>query len=103
MQASALFLRWGSYRWAHNLWGLFIFIFPPSYVALCASSARHRLGSERVSGCLETSLFLRLPSWTELHPYLFCLFFCLLYFFLSSFEDNVLFFWVPLVLTEKFD
>ena len=32
------------------------------YVALCASKARHRFGSERVSWCLETSLFLRLPS-----------------------------------------
>ena len=39
-----------------------LFIFPPSYVALCASKARHRFGSEKVSWCLETSLFLRLPS-----------------------------------------
>ena len=39
-----------------------LFIFPPCYVALCASKARHRLGSESVSWCLETSLFLRLPS-----------------------------------------
>ena len=39
-----------------------LFIFPPCYVALCASKARHRLGSEGVSWCLETSLFLRLPS-----------------------------------------
>ena len=39
-----------------------LFIFPPCYVALCASKARHRLGSENVSWCLETSLFLRLPS-----------------------------------------
>ena len=29
---------------------------------LCASKAWHRLGSESVSWCLETSLFLRLPS-----------------------------------------
>ena len=78
----------------------YLFIFPPRYVALCASSARHRLGSERVSGCSETSLFLRLPSWTELHPYLFCLFFCLLYFFLPPFEDNGLLFWVPDVLCQ---
>ena len=28
-----------------------------------ASKARHRLSSESVSWCLETSLFLRLPSW----------------------------------------
>ena len=41
----------------------YLFIFPPRYVALCASKARHRLGSESVSWCLETSLFLRLPSW----------------------------------------
>ena len=34
----------------------------------------------------------------ELHPSLFCLFFCLLYFFLSPFEDNGLLFWVPDVL-----
>ena len=39
-----------------------LFIFPLCYVALCVSKARHRLGSENVSWCLETSLFLRLPS-----------------------------------------
>ena len=32
-------------------------------MTLCASKARHRLGSKSVSWCLETSLFLRLPSW----------------------------------------
>ena len=36
----------------------------------------------------------------ELHPYLFCLFFCLLYFFLPLFEDNGLLFWVPDVLCQ---
>ena len=40
----------------------YLFIFPPCYVALCASKAHHRLGSESVCWCLETSLFLRLPS-----------------------------------------
>ena len=40
----------------------YLFIFPPWYVALCASKAHHRLSSESVSWCLETSLFLRLPS-----------------------------------------
>ena len=39
-----------------------LFIFPPCYVAFCASKARHRLGSESVSWCFETSLFLKLPS-----------------------------------------
>ena len=40
----------------------YLFIFPPSYVVLCGSKARHRLDSESVSWCLGT-LFLRLPSW----------------------------------------
>ena len=31
------------------------FFSPPFYVALCASKARHRFGSERVSWCLESS------------------------------------------------
>ena len=35
----------------------FNYLFPPCYVALCASKACHRLGSESVSWCLETSLF----------------------------------------------
>ena len=91
----------------------YLFIFPPCYVALCGSKARHRLGSESVSWCLETSLFLRLPSrdgtpflgqdslpGTELPPYLLCLFFHLLYFFLPVFEDNDLLFWVPDVLCQ---
>ena len=58
MQASVLLLHWGSYRWARNLLVLIIYLFfPPCYVALCASKAHHRLGSESVSWCLETSLF----------------------------------------------
>ena len=36
----------------------------------------------------------------ELPPYLLCLFFCLLYFFLPVFEDNELLFWVPDVLCQ---
>ena len=40
----------------------YLFIFPPCYIA-CASKAHHRLSSKSVSCCLETSLFLRLPSW----------------------------------------
>ena len=63
MQVSVLLLCWGNYRWAHNLWVLIIYLFfPPCSVALSASKALHRLGSESVSWCLETSLFLRLPS-----------------------------------------
>ena len=36
----------------------------------------------------------------ELHPYLFCFPFCLLYFSLPTFEDNGLLFWVPDVLCQ---
>ena len=46
-------------------WFNYLFIFLPCYVALCASKACHRLRSESVSWCLETSLFLRLPSRDE--------------------------------------
>ena len=59
---SVLLLSWESYRWAHNLLLLIIYlVFLP--VALCASKASRRLSSESVSWCLETPLFLRLPSW----------------------------------------
>ena len=85
----------------------YLFIFTPCYVALCASKARHRLGSESVSWCLETSLFLRLPS-PDGTPFLgqsslptsFVSFFRPLYFFLPVFEDNDLLFWVPDVLCQ---
>ena len=64
-----------------------LFMFPPCYVALCASKARHRFGSE-VSWCLETSLFLRLPSQdgTPSLP-LLSLFLSFIFFFLPPFED----------------
>ena len=75
-----------------------LLIFPPYYVALCASKAWHRLGSESVSWCLETSLFLRLPSQDgALSLPLLSLVFSFI-FFLPPFEDNRLLFWVPDVL-----
>ena len=40
----------------------YLFIFHPSYVTLCGSKAHHRLSRESVSWCLETALFLILPS-----------------------------------------
>ena len=43
----------------------YLFIFPPGYVALCGSKARHRLGSESVPWCLETSLFFKTPFWGQ--------------------------------------
>ena len=42
----------------------------------------------------------KLLSFSRLHPYLFCLFFCLLYFFLPPFKDNGLLFWVFDVLCQ---
>ena len=39
----------------------YLFIFPSCYVALYGSKAHHRLGSESVSWCLETSLFFKIP------------------------------------------
>ena len=62
--------------------------------ALGASKVQHRLGSESVSWCLETSLFLTLPSWDRA-PSLPLL---SLVFFLPPLEDNGLLFWVPGVL-----
>ena len=84
----------------------YLFIFLPCYVALFASKAHHRLGSESVFWCLETSHFLRLPfqDGAPILPLLslyLSLFFCLLCFFLPPFEDNGLPFWVPDVLCQR--
>ena len=75
---SALLLCWGSYCWACNLWVLIIYLF---FLPIMLPSVLPRLGSESVSWCLETSLFLRLPSggWSSV-PTSFVSFFCLLYF-----------------------
>ena len=100
MQASALLLCWVSYCWAHNLWVLIIYLFfPPCYVALCACKARHRLGSESVSWCLETSLFLRLPSWDGAPSLLLLSLFLSFIFFPTSFRRQWAAFlgaWCPL-------
>ena len=101
MQASALLLRWGSYRRARNLRVLIVYlIFSPCYVVLYASKAQHRFGSEEVSWCLDTSLFLRLPSQdgTPSLP-LFSLFLSFI-FFPTSFQRVGLLFWVPDVLCQ---
>ena len=65
-----------------------LFIFPPCYVALGASKARHRFGSEKVSWCLETSLFLRLPSWDGTLSLPLLSLFLSFIFFLLPFEDQ---------------
>ena len=54
----------------------------------------------RVFPVFGTLSFLDSFPGTELHPYLFCLSFYLLYFFLPPFEDNGLLFWVPDVLCQ---
>ena len=76
----------------------YLFIFTPCYVTLCAAKAHHTLGSESVSWCLETSLFLRLPSRDGALSLPLLSLFGLLYFFQPPFEDNGLLFWVPDVL-----
>ena len=100
MQVSVLLLRWGSYRWAHNLWVLIIYLFFLLVMLPSVGPRLARLGSESVSWCLETSLFQYALPRTELRPYLFSLSFYLLYFFLPPFEDNGLLFWVPDVLCQ---
>ena len=76
----------------------YLLIFPPYYVALCASKTQHRLGSESVSWCLETFLFLRLPSRDRAPSLTLLSLFLSFIFFLPPFEDNGLLFWVPDVL-----
>ena len=77
----------------------YLFIFPPSYVALCGSKARQRVASERVSWCLETSLFFKTPFLGHISiATSFVSLFIFYIFFLSPFEDNGLLFWVPDVL-----
>ena len=78
----------------------YLFIFPPCYVALCASKARHRLGSESVSWCLETSLFLRLPSQDGAPSLPLLSLFLSFIFFATPFEDNGLLLQVPDVLCQ---
>ena len=92
MQASALPLCWGSYRWASNLWVLIIYLF---FLMIMLPSVVPRLVTDstvRVFPGVWKPLFLRLPSWDGA-PSL-----RLLYFFLPPFEDTELLFWVPDVL-----
>ena len=95
MQASVLLLRWGSYRWAGNLWVLIIYLFSlpvmlPSVLPRLATDSAVRV----FPGVWKLLFFLRLPSWDgspSLH---------LLVFSLPPFKDNGLLFWVPDVLCQ---
>ena len=98
MQASALLLRWGSSRWARNLWVLIIYLF---FLTVALPSEVPRLATDspvRVFPGVWKLLFLRLPS-REGAPSLPLLsLFLSFVFFLPPFEDNGLLFWVPDVL-----
>ena len=65
---------------------IFLFIFPPSYVALWGCKARHRLVSESVSWCLETSLFFKtpFPGWISVPTSFVSLFIFYLFSYLLS-------------------
>ena len=93
MQTSVVLLHWGSYHWARNLWVLIIYLF---FLPVMLLSVLPRL--EGVSWCLETSLFLRLPSQDGAPSLPLLSPFCLFYFLLPPFEDTGLIFWVPDVL-----
>ena len=76
----------------------YLFIFPPSYFALSNSKARHKPTRETVSWCLETSLFLRLPSLDGTPSLPLLSLFLSFIFFPTSFRRVGLLFWVPDVL-----
>ena len=86
-----LLLHRGSYHWAGNLWVLIIYLF---FLPIMLPSVVPRLTTDSavsVSWFWETSL-LDSPPGTELPPYLLCLLFRLLFFFLLVFEANDLLF-----------
>ena len=99
MQVSALLVCWGSYHWASNLWVLIIYLF---FFPVMLPSVLPRLATDSAvrefPGVWKLLSFPDSLSGTELHLYLYCLFFCLLYFFLPPFKDNGLLFWVSDVL-----
>ena len=62
MQASELLLCWELLLGMESVGFHYLFTFPPSYVTLCDSRARHRLASESVfPGVWKLLSFLRLP------------------------------------------
>ena len=86
MQASALLLCWGSYRWACNLWVLIIYFSSLLCFPLCFQGSPQTRQRECFLVFGNFSLFKTpflgqdsLPK-AELPPYLLCLFFRLLYF-----------------------
>ena len=85
----------------HVICGLnYLFIFPPDYVALWGSKARHRLASESVSWCLKTSLFFKTPSQDRSPTLPLLSLFLSFIFFPTFFRWQGLLFWVPNVLCQ---
>ena len=62
MQVSALLLRWGSYRWARNLWVLIVYLF---FLSVMLPSVVPRLTTDSAvrvfSGVWKLLSLLRLP------------------------------------------
>ena len=62
MQVSALLLHWGSYRWAHNLWGLIIYLFSLPVMLPAVLPRLTTDSAVRLFPGVWKLLFLRLPS-----------------------------------------
>ena len=63
MQGSALLLRWGSWRWARNLWGLIIYLFfLPVMLPCVIPRLAIDLAVRVFPGVWKLLSFLRLPS-----------------------------------------
>ena len=77
----------GDYRRAPNLWVLIVYLF---FLPVMLPSVLPRLGTDPAvrmfPGVWKLLSYQDSLPGTELHPSLFCLFFCLLYFFLPPFE-----------------
>ena len=98
VQASALLLRWGSYRWARNLWVLIMYLF---FLPVMLPSVAPRLtidSAMRVFSGVWKPLFLRLPSWDGAPSLPLLSLFLSFIFFPTSFRRVGLLFWVPDVL-----
>ena len=102
MPVSALLLRWGSYRWAHNLWVLIIYLlFLPVMLPSMVPRLTTDLAVSVFSDFWKLLSFLRLPSWDGAPSLpLLSLFLSFIFFPLPPFEDNGLLFWVPDVLCQ---
>ena len=98
MQASALLLRWGSYRRVRNLWVLIVYLF---FLPVMLPSVLPRLGTDsavrRFPGVWKP-LFLRLPSVDGTPSLPLLSLFLSFIFFPTSFRIVGLLFWVPDVL-----